>query len=347
MVHLRFRRQNASRFSFSGHHMRAGTVRILPAILACLAVMLSPTLVQAAPPPALLAQTTLYEDPDGRFSLNVPNEFIEVQPITYEMVGDNPLSQLLDSTGVLIADPETQSGVSVLFLLLNQEITNWDDFAGFIASFQVAAGGDTLSLVDFKREAGDALVASGSAATRDRQLQVRIEADGDVVSILSTSVERARYRELRSALSDAFDSYTWDPVNVGLSLLLGSPSDEGSVADEPANEEPAQEEPVEEELPPAEEPGAEEAPNRRPSKHQRVYASRTHPACFLWRSRPIWKLRKSATPTMSCIVPASTDRTTMRRLLWQSCLHLRPMWPTAPRERPSWKRSTTKCGISL
>ena len=271
MAQVRFRRQNVSLFSLSSHHKRADSVRILPAILACLAVLLSPTLAQAAAPLTLLAQTSLYEDPDGRFSLNVPDSFSEAQPITYDMVGDNPLNQLLDSSGVLITERETPNGVSVLFLLLEQEITNWDDFAAFIASFQIAAGGEVLPLVDFRREAGDALVASGSAATRDRQLQVRIEADDGIVSVLSTSVERARYRELRTALADAFDSFTWDPVNVELSLLLGPPSsEEASSTDEasPPDEEPVDEEPVEEapaqkesadmEGAPAEEPGAQD-----------------------------------------------------------------------------------------
>ncbi len=187
------------------------------AIWISLALILSPAAALAAPTASAQAQAA-YQDPDGRFSLSVPEGFTEEAEITYEMVGDNPLNKLVTSAGYAFAEPETPNGVSVLFLLLDESITNWDDFAGFLAAFQTAAGGDVLPLVDLEFAAGDDLRAVGSAATRDRQLQIAIEAQDNVVAILTTSVERARYRQLRSALDAALDSFAWDSDTVLASL---------------------------------------------------------------------------------------------------------------------------------
>ena len=90
--------------------------------------------------------------------------------------------------------------------------------------------------------------AVGSAATRDRQLQIAIEAQDNVVAILTTSVERARYRQLRSALDAALDSFAWDSGTV-LASLGGEappPPDEPAVDPTPEPEPEPESEPVEE-----------------------------------------------------------------------------------------------------
>lgn len=223
------------------------TPRVVLALWISLALILSPTAAFAAPAASALAQATAYEDPDGRFTLEVPEGFTDQVDITYEMIADNPLDTLLASAGVAFAEPESPNGVSVLFLLLDESITDRDEFAGFLAAFQVAAGGEVLPLVDLDFTAGDDLAAAGSATTRERHLQIEIEAQDNVVAVLSASVERGRYRELRSALSDALDSFTWNPETVQTSLG-GEPA---PTPEEPAVEATPEPEPEQE---PTEEP---------------------------------------------------------------------------------------------
>ncbi len=117
------------------------------AIWLCLALVMAPAHANAASPAARLAQTTLYEDTDGRFSLPVPEEFSDSADVTYEMIGENSLDGLLASSGRAFGTPETNNSMAVLFLLLDQPITNETDFA-FLAKFPDGCGRRELPLVD-------------------------------------------------------------------------------------------------------------------------------------------------------------------------------------------------------
>ena len=107
----------------------------------------------------------MYEDVDGLYSIAVPNDFSAQQLVTFDVLADNELDQLLDSTGIIFAQPDRENGLSVLLLLLDETITNEDEFRGFLDAFQTAAGGETLPQVNFDLVGGDSLHASGVAAT--------------------------------------------------------------------------------------------------------------------------------------------------------------------------------------
>jgi len=208
------------------------------AIWLCLALVMAPAHASAAPPAARLAQTTLYEDPDGRFSLPVPEEFSESADVTYEMIGENPLDGLLASSGRAFGTPETNNSMAVLFLLLDQPITNETDFAAFVANFQTAAGGETLPLVDLALLPGDELRAGGSVTTRERFLQIELHAEGDVVAVLSAGVERSSRSQLRAAIDAVFADFTWSPELVRASLGA-TPEPEPAQPAEPEETQPA------------------------------------------------------------------------------------------------------------
>ena len=188
------------------------------AIWLCLALVMAPAHANAATPAARLAQTTLYEDPDGRFSLPVPEEFSDSADVTYEMIGENSLDGLLASSGRAFGTPETNNSMAVLFLLLDQPITGETDFAAFLANFQTAAGGATLPLIDLDFLPGDELRAGGSITTRERFLQVELHAEGDVAAVLSAGVDRSQRSQLRAAIDAVFADFTWSPELVRASL---------------------------------------------------------------------------------------------------------------------------------
>ena len=220
------------------HTLHHRTHTIL-ALCISLTLILTPLAAQASPTATVLPQTTVYEDPDGLFTLAVPEGFTEQAAITYETLGDNPLDKLVNSSGLVFTEADSPNGISVLFLLLDESITDRDEFAGFLAAFQTAAGGETLPLVDLEFVDGESLRAAGNAATRDRHLQIEIEVQDNVAAIVSTSVERSRYRELRNDLADALDSFTWQPSAVLAALgAEGPPATEEPTGDEPEVVEP-------------------------------------------------------------------------------------------------------------
>ena len=94
----------------------------------------------------------------------MPKGFTEQAAITYETLGDNPLDKLVNSSGLVFTEADSPNGISVLFLLLDESITDRDEFAGFLAAFQTAAGGETLPLVDLEFVDGESPRAAGNAA---------------------------------------------------------------------------------------------------------------------------------------------------------------------------------------
>lgn len=235
------------------------------AICISLALLLSPITTFAAPPASALLQTSVYEDPDGFFQMAVPDSFSGVDEVTFEMLADNELDDLLTSWGIVFSVPDSPNGVSALFLLFDETIVDETDFAAFLAAFQTAAGGETLRLVDLELVDGDDLRAVGRAATRDRHLQVDIRAKDNVAAIVSASVERSQYSEYRGVLSEAFDSFTWEPEIVQTELASAA----GLLPEEPVAEEDAAEEQAPESDAP-EEPTSSRRTGEQPVKGQRA-----------------------------------------------------------------------------
>ncbi len=200
-------------------------------IILSMALLLAPLSVLAAPASHSLLETTVYEDVDGLYSIAVPNDFSAQQLVTFDVLADNELDQLLDSTGIIFAQPDRENGLSVLLLLLDETITNEDEFRGFLDAFQTAAGGETLPQVNFDLVGGDSLHASGVAATRDRHLQVDVYAWENTAAIISASLERTAYSDYRDDLRESLDSFTWDPELVAASLGSGETTPSGNTAD--------------------------------------------------------------------------------------------------------------------
>jgi hypothetical protein len=173
-----------------------------------LILAIQPAAVLAAPA-AQLGEPVPYDDPNGLFSLDYPNDLTQQQTLTFEDVAERPLGELVASTGYYMADPDGKVILLTLFLLLDEPIENINDLTRFVEQFQSAAGGEILPQVEMEVTDEDGLFALGLTATDESALFVGVEPAGDIAAIVILRVDPETWDAESDALGEILDSFDW------------------------------------------------------------------------------------------------------------------------------------------
>jgi hypothetical protein len=176
-----------------------------------------------------------YEDPDGMFSISYPDRFTQQSALTYEMISDTPPQGLVASAGHTFMDSRNANGIVVLFLLLDQPVEDVDAFSAFVSDFQASAGGVLLPEVEFEIDTTDGFYALGSADNEEQALLMGIEAQGDVVAVLSSSLQQRALPRYLDDVTESLGTFVWSADNVR-AALSGEPAPEPTAEPTPEAE---------------------------------------------------------------------------------------------------------------
>ena len=194
--------------------------RILTLMLPLLLLITNPLPAVAAP----LAQLTLpkkgsatadsrsieYAHPDGLFTLSHPADFTYIGDGRYADIAEAPLPGLLNDIGYAFASDEYDGGLGILFLLLEEPVSDEDEWIAFLEAFKQSFGGDDMMADEFTDVLDDSFVPQLFAQRDGNTSYLRmLPAENDLVIVWFAAGEDPMWDEHGEEMLAAFVSFSW------------------------------------------------------------------------------------------------------------------------------------------